>query len=64
MGDPVAALINRVASDAFDQYPTDSSCFTCDYYFDGVCANNEHAEIPKAFAEEGCDAWKDEGAPF
>lgn len=49
---------------ALDEYPTDRSCHTCDFERSGHCANNDHAEIPVPFRNDGCDDWKDEGAPF
>lgn len=47
-----------------ESYPTDRSCYTCDYYRLGHCANNEHALIPLPFRGGGCDAWKDDDVPF
>ncbi len=48
----------------FAMYPADSSCYTCDYNMSGACAANEYKEIPASFRPLGCDAWKDQGAPF
>ena len=67
-GDPVAVealkyalVITKLALGA---YPTDRSCYSCDYEVSGHCANNQHNEIPLPFRGVGCDAWKDEGQPF
>ena len=54
----------EVVSQALDNYPTDRSCYTCDFENAGTCRNNDHAEIPLPFRAQGCDDWKDEGAPF
>lgn len=59
--------------EALTAYPTDRSCYTCDFYsvgetIDGVqdaaCRHHQHADIPVGFRERGCDAHKEEGAPF
>lgn len=60
----VAELVSKVLRDALDSYPTDRSCFTCDYYRSGTCANNDHQEVPVPFRDRGCESWKDDGAPF
>ena len=66
--DAVAGILGGPSMDvvkhAIDDYPTDRSCFTCDYEMGGCCLNNDRAEIPMPFREKGCDDWKDEGAPF
>lgn len=56
----IADVVKRVV----DEYPADRSCHTCDYEQAGCCANNDHAQIPVPFLNEGCDDWKDQGSPF
>ena len=44
-------------------YPTDRSCYTCDYFFAGHCREWD-AEPPSQFLDRGCDKHQDDGAPF
>jgi hypothetical protein len=59
-----AALVESTMLEALAASPTDRSCWTCDYFHSGKCANNGRAEIPLPFRERGCEAHKEEGAPF
>ncbi len=67
-GDPFAVEALRhalvITKLALGAYPTDRSCYSCDYEMLCYCSNNEHKLIPLPFRSAGCDAWKDEGAPF
>lgn len=60
-----ASLIDVVGS-ALDRYPTDRSCFTCDFYSatSGRCAANENEAVPAHVLEPGCSEHKGEGVPF
>lgn len=59
-----AGFVLESVQRALDEYPTDRSCHTCDYENAGTCRNNDHAEIPPEFMDQGCPSWKDDGAPF
>lgn len=43
--------------------PDDRSCHTCDYLRDGYCLQWK-ADVPSSALGDGCQEWKDEGAPF
>ena len=52
-------------SDAFEEYPNDRSCHSCDYFVagSGHCLQWEQ-KVPGDALDAGCKRWQDDGMPF
>ncbi len=60
----LAALVNRVATDALRDYPADRSCYGCDNLVGESACYIANDEIPADVIEVGCDSYQADGTPF
>jgi len=54
---------DAVISQAFNRYPLDRSCHTCDNFIGTTCGLVD-TEVPQVAREEGCISHVTDGAPF
>jgi len=57
------AYAEAVISQAFNRYPLDRSCHTCDNFVGTTCSIAD-AEVPQAVREDGCASHATDGTPF
>jgi hypothetical protein len=48
---------------AMDASEASRACQCCDYFASGFCVSWDD-DVPKHVRPDGCDRWKDDGAPF
>ena len=63
MAEPLAKSSQAIVEAAFDAYPTDRSCRTCDFLAGTTC-QHWNQEVPADAIEAGCDKHKEQGTPF